>query len=485
MLLPALLFLIALLSGLIAIWAWRGKYISDHSICRKCRYDLYGTPAALICPECGAALNRTHAIRVGIRKRRTAWLVAAACTGLATFASGSYTTWTTLGQPSTQHHLPVWVLRWETTIPSPLSRLAVKELVQRLKAGSLTRAQIDSVVNDALTVQQDRQRTWNPTWGTFIEIAQRQNRLTKKDWNQYLHTLTDLLFHIRFRKRIRQGDPWPWRLDIANPRCSRNAGYRLDISFSAVTVDGHRKTFAHPIPIDSSLYLYAVKPSQPGWPAWDGNGISWLGYISLPKLSSPGPKRIDMIAHLKLKFLHGSTNINVDLHSRTTVVPATKTTIKAVYDRSKQKAMRKAIVINGLFMDPATSVWQHADGLVLQGVLWVHSPPVSSAFHAVARDATGRTWPLSISGVPAGAVGDRIFHTRPLKDFHARYVDIILTPSENTAIHSVDVYHYWSKPIVFKHLKIDWSGIPRALRLKSPHAKIQQNKQRRSAQTAP
>src|SRR3954471_21620248 len=66
---PALVF--AVMAGL-AVWAWRGRRVDDHPVCRKCGFDLFGRPAgaAAVCAECGADLSRRRAMRVGNRVRR-------------------------------------------------------------------------------------------------------------------------------------------------------------------------------------------------------------------------------------------------------------------------------------------------------------------------------------------------------------------------------------------------------------------------------
>jgi predicted RNA-binding Zn-ribbon protein involved in translation (DUF1610 family) len=62
----------------------RGRAIDDHPLCVRCGYDLSRLPADQ-CPECGSALIRAGAVRVGHRQRRIGLVVAG---GLIVLAVG-------------------------------------------------------------------------------------------------------------------------------------------------------------------------------------------------------------------------------------------------------------------------------------------------------------------------------------------------------------------------------------------------------------
>lgn len=70
--LTLLALLLLLIAGVVLLgWAWRGRRVDDHPVCRKCRFDLYGLPEPEACPECGAALGGAGAVRIGNRRRHT------------------------------------------------------------------------------------------------------------------------------------------------------------------------------------------------------------------------------------------------------------------------------------------------------------------------------------------------------------------------------------------------------------------------------
>ena len=66
--------LLMLLAGaVLLVIGLRGRRVGDHPVCRRCGFDLFGNPAAARCPECGADLGVSGAVRTGhLRRRRGA-----------------------------------------------------------------------------------------------------------------------------------------------------------------------------------------------------------------------------------------------------------------------------------------------------------------------------------------------------------------------------------------------------------------------------
>ena len=65
-----LVWAIALLAGAVVLWrGLRGRVMDDHVRCRRCRYDLAGTPKRPdICPECGTTLLGPRRVVIGRRR---------------------------------------------------------------------------------------------------------------------------------------------------------------------------------------------------------------------------------------------------------------------------------------------------------------------------------------------------------------------------------------------------------------------------------
>ncbi|MEY3141987.1 MAG: hypothetical protein RLY21_480 [Planctomycetota bacterium] len=81
---------LAFIAGMLAVRAIRGRPVGWQPICRRCKHDLRGVdPGKGTCPECGADLTRSGAVRTGGRVRRTGATVVA----LASVALAGATLW--------------------------------------------------------------------------------------------------------------------------------------------------------------------------------------------------------------------------------------------------------------------------------------------------------------------------------------------------------------------------------------------------------
>ena len=159
-----LLPVVGLLVGgaLLARSGLRGRQLDNHPICRRCGFDLYGSFRSEICPECGSAITRAN-VRLGNYERRPAraaagiFLMLPAATVLAAVgvAAARGVQW--------DHHKPLWLLLREG------DTRALMELERRRAASLLTPAQVNAVVERALSIQRDRRRPWLVEWGDFVE----------------------------------------------------------------------------------------------------------------------------------------------------------------------------------------------------------------------------------------------------------------------------------------------------------------------------
>ena len=87
----------------------RGRRVDDHPICRKCGFDLVGRPAGSDrCPECGADLTRTHAIRDGRHIRQRGLIATGSFLILFVLANAIFAAWVVFPQFAWRHYAPVW-----------------------------------------------------------------------------------------------------------------------------------------------------------------------------------------------------------------------------------------------------------------------------------------------------------------------------------------------------------------------------------------
>ncbi len=198
------LFLPPLTLGLLTlVFGLRGKRLDHHPVCRRCRYDLIGSPKPrLQCSECGADLLSTRAIHIGNRRKRpTPIVIGTLLILIATGLAGAQ-----LWQANLNPYKPFWLLQLQATTPSQASNGGeLDELLTRTKSSSLSASQLDSLMGSVLHAQADTSTPWNETWGdTFAELFT-QGIGTQAQHEQFAKNV--YRFELTARPRVRLGDP--------------------------------------------------------------------------------------------------------------------------------------------------------------------------------------------------------------------------------------------------------------------------------------
>jgi hypothetical protein len=80
---------------------------------------------------------------------------------------------------------PVWMLVREGR-DSTTHTAALEELCRRLQAKSLSPTQVSAVADAALAEQARTDKTWQATWGDFVEQAKGRKLLTDDRWRRYV-----------------------------------------------------------------------------------------------------------------------------------------------------------------------------------------------------------------------------------------------------------------------------------------------------------
>jgi len=170
---PAIFHIIvaAILASLIAllIWARRGRRIDVHPLCRRCRYDLSGSPEPLTrCSECGADLARPRAVRVGNRRprRRVMWVAGALL--IPTLLVGGFDAYVVIRGVDTMRLKPVWWLLRDAKSASSADA-AVAELMRRDTEGKLSADQLNELFGAMASLHVDPNYKWPRGWTTYIE----------------------------------------------------------------------------------------------------------------------------------------------------------------------------------------------------------------------------------------------------------------------------------------------------------------------------
>ena len=204
----------ALLAGLaLTLIGLRGRRADDHRLCRRCGFDLTGTPAAAVCNECGADLTRPRAIKVGHRVRRRLPLAIGLALLVPCVLVAALAGYVAARGVDVQAYKPAWLLSRELRSgDAPTRDAAVAELAGRLKADELSADAAAGVVEWALAMQADRDREWKPLWGGLIESARTNAKASDAQWQRFARgAFTPML---RVRDGIRQGDVLPMQIDF-------------------------------------------------------------------------------------------------------------------------------------------------------------------------------------------------------------------------------------------------------------------------------
>ena len=174
---------LALGSALLAV-GLRGRPTDDHPLCRRCRYDLTGSPAGGPCPECGADTGRRRAVRVGHRVRRPAVLTAGVLLLLLFLTAAGLAGWARARGIDPTPYKPAWWLRHDLDAGPALQAKALAELTARVGAGRLATSAAAAVADRALHAQA-AETPWNPAWGTYVEAAHAAGQLDRARWARY------------------------------------------------------------------------------------------------------------------------------------------------------------------------------------------------------------------------------------------------------------------------------------------------------------
>lgn len=186
---------LALVAGLwMTLRGLRGHRVGDAPHCRKCGFNLSGSPAdAAGCPECGHDLTKPKSTRSGERHRRPITLAAGVAVLLLAFSFAGFETARRTSYPTLVPHLPDFYLLWIYEA-DPLAR---DELLARLRAGQLSRGEVDDLTATALNIQGDPAVPWDKAWGRMIEQAWVKGQLSQARAERYLTQAVELRCNIR------------------------------------------------------------------------------------------------------------------------------------------------------------------------------------------------------------------------------------------------------------------------------------------------
>ena len=420
-----------------------GRTIDDHPWCTACRFDLYGLDRPLTCPECGANVERRDAVRVGQRRRRRGpiWMgiiligISALLFGAVLWSRASAVGWRT--------YAPVWCLSIEARANDTK---ALDELNKRLGAGSLSAAQAQAIVSDALAVQSDTKRTWSRGWGNFIERARTQGAVSQADWKRYAEQAAANVCTLVVRKKVRHGDPIPHRLVISGARVGNGDVLWLQTTLNTVQI-GELRT---------RQGLGSGRMISPGGSGWFGNCF-YLRPEEWDKITV-GRHTLKVIVACEVRergtVSKGRNNGPLISKQDVTytfpfeVVPEDQPTVTVNEDPALKQAVENAI----------TNVRIETRKSGPHVILNVAPRPLDVAFDVYLCERKGKQREVKFGGV---AIGARRATRRSIpgnegkvKDLDFSAMDVVLRPNVELGKWNVDVVNIWGEQIVLEDVPI-------------------------------
>ncbi len=190
----------------------RGRRTDDHRLCRRCGYDLTGTPEAAICTECGRDLTAKKAVRLGHRQCRRGFIAGSLALLLPAVLVLSVSGYGRSADVDWQAKKPEWLLRrqlaWGVTLAAP----AEAELIRRYLATGLEENTVDLLRSRLLSRQADATQKWDErTDGEFIVALRDRGQMSSEQWRGFLQNLVTI--EVKVRPRVRHEDPSPLRIE--------------------------------------------------------------------------------------------------------------------------------------------------------------------------------------------------------------------------------------------------------------------------------
>ena len=426
----------------------RGVATDDHRLCRRCGFDLFGTPGVSVCGECGAGLRRAKSVVVGHRRRRRGMMglgwsllvLTVSVAGLIEYGQLKHFDW--------QYHAPVDYLLYEATSGNAGRRSpALTELNHRSADGRLAPQDWDRVADKGLEYQRDTSKPWDEAWGDLLESMQSAGQLSNDRWLRYA-TQASANIVLVVRPRVRRGDDVPWSISLRQARVA---------SMSKLEID-----FTH------DQLIWAGQSIRDSLSIKDG-GLDWMSTRVDPRSSfdssvrasdyppglPDGPQSVRATSDVRIEADDGShqmktlLNMTLNLPATFVLTPTTVPSVTMVHDPSLAGAIRASIAISPVFN---TGIM---NGRGFRGAgpsrdIRLNGAPEGLSFVVFVRGADGIESRVGTVACPAGVIR---FGDMRLSQAWARPGDIVLRSDPKVAAGTLDVMRAWDGEIVFKNVK--------------------------------
>ena len=434
---------LAALSLLALAFAWYGRRVDDHPLCRHCRFDLFALPDTTAnCPECGRNIRAPRATRIGHRQVGRSLLTASLLVLLLSGGVLALLITARVRGIDTLRYQPTWMVRnAANSTDGKLADRAYTELLRRIKAGTAHATDVAPVIDHTLDLQADAAKPWRPSMGDFVEQAWLADAVDDPRWNRYLRQLMQSCIDFQFRDKVSRNGSFYRAFTMRPPRGGSVRRFDPDLW---VTLD---YDFPNGL-TDGPSQLRPISQSYS------------RGYESVRAYAD----RLKNGAHTLRATFRGTITAKDDPKSRNVDVeftmdrPWTLTDIPSavpVDDPSKAEEIRRCVKI---------TFSNRYGGLGPIPVITVTSPPCPVAWDIKvaapgAPDATehvGRPTPNIVCDARQSATTNLFFSSVRLPR-DAKTVTVTLIPSRTAAERSVGLETYWNGTLVFKDVPVQLS----------------------------
>lgn len=203
-------------------WAWRGRRVDDHPLCRRCGFDLTGrVKGPERCSECGADLIERGSIVVGRRERRWGWVGAALLVLLLEVGFGVTAGVVTIRQVDLTPWKPTSWLVGDVSSAQPMTQNAAwAELNRRIIAPGARVPEFVAAVDRMLAIQADPKAKWDARMGDFIEALKAAGLVDEERYLRYVKQIPQ--YSVFCRQTVQRGEGVAYRVERTIRRGSRN-----------------------------------------------------------------------------------------------------------------------------------------------------------------------------------------------------------------------------------------------------------------------
>ncbi len=438
-----LIFLLPLgLAAALLFCGFRGLRIGDHPVCRRCAFDLYGSPAGtVVCGECGNDLTQPGTVAIGHHQRRTSFIIGGFVILLPMLFVAGIVLWSQTSTFNWLDYAPTSLVIHRAMSADPLVRSpALAQLNARFTASTLSTGELGKIADAALAYQSDLSKPWDPVWGDWIERCEANGKLSDTRWKQYLNQAWQGGFTFKLRPRVRRGDPLPYVIATNPTRAASNTKLMADMKGLDLTwMSPHG-----PVPVGGGGGGMGMAL---GRGMGGGTCGSSLNFTDIPKDMTDGVQTLSY--HISVDVGYANTQMwnvvpivsgQLNLTGSFTLLPADQPTLKIIDDSTMTAAIQKSL---------QPQIQNGRSSFMVS----VNGPPVAVSFDVFVKTG-GQEVKAGSFACPAGTTNHGYGMDPHGLPVGPKTVDVIFRSNLDAALNTLDTLEAWKGEIVFKDVPV-------------------------------